>query len=155
MGAVGEVEGEVGEVVEGVEGADGGAVDGGAGEVDGVVEGFGGEELAAADFEAAGCAFVVGLEAGASAVAGLGFAAACAVFEIALGSGSVFAVGAEDVGRCVADVGLGEGGDKVARDVGLGADTLFEEIGCNAFVVAGYQGVVSQHRRAVDREPGQ
>ena len=91
--AVGKGEGVVGEVVEDMERFDCRAGNRGGCGGEGVVEGFGGGKLAATDFVAARGALVFLTEMRAAAVARFIFAAAGAVFEIALLAGAVFAVG--------------------------------------------------------------
>lgn len=78
-----------------------------------------------------------------------------AVVQSALLTCAVLAVGAEHVGRGVANVGLGEACNETVRGVGLTSQGFFKEVCSDALVVASDQGLVTKHASAVDREPVQ
>ncbi len=68
---------------------------------------------------------------------------------------AVITPSAEDVGRRITDIRLGEAGDKVLCGLAVALDRLFEQIRGNAFVVTGDVRVVTQHRGRVYGEPRQ
>lgn len=89
-------------------------------------------------------------------MAALGLAiGAGALFQTTLLTRTIVAVGSENVGCGIANVGLTKSCDEAVRRVGAGLDRVLKHPCGNALVVSRRVGVVSQQRGAMNGKPGQ
>jgi hypothetical protein len=120
------------------------------------IEVLGPRELPLSNDKAAGDAEVELPELGSSAVACLRLAVGTrAGHEVAHLARAIVTVRAENIGRRIAHVGLGEARHKTVGSLVIVLDRLLKEVGGHSLIVAGNMRVVAQQRGWVDREPSQ